>query len=306
MPFLYFWFSIFLWHIRNDFILRRMIKVIDLSYSYPKSENPVLKRLNFEINKSEIFGFLGPSGAGKSTTQKILYKLLNNYSGEILIEDKPLKDWGNEYFEKIGVGFELPNHYLKLTAQENLKLFASFYPSNNLQNINELLEIFGLAESLNQKVEEFSKGMKMRLNFIRAIMHDPDVLFFDEPTSGLDPINAKKIKQHIIKLKNEGKTIFVTTHDMTTADELCDRVAFIADGEILVTEKPSILKNLHGKHSVKVELLNGKTDEFPIQGLGGNSEFLEFISQNEVLRINTQEATLEDVFIKITGTELAK
>lgn len=283
-----------------------MIKVIDLSYSYPKSENPVLKRLNFEINKSEIFGFLGPSGAGKSTTQKILYKLLNNYSGEILIEDKPLKDWGNEYFEKIGVGFELPNHYLKLTAQENLKLFASFYPSNNLQNINELLEIFGLAESLNQKVEEFSKGMKMRLNFIRAIMHDPDVLFFDEPTSGLDPINAKKIKQHIIKLKNEGKTIFVTTHDMTTADELCDRVAFIADGEILVTEKPSILKNLHGKHSVKVELLNGKTDEFPIQGLGGNSEFLEFISQNEVLRINTQEATLEDVFIKITGTELAK
>lgn len=286
--------------------MRRMIKVIDLSYSYPKSENPVLKRLNFEINKSEIFGFLGPSGAGKSTTQKILYKLLNNYSGEILIEDKPLKDWGNEYFEKIGVGFELPNHYLKLTAQENLKLFASFYPSNNLQNINELLEIFGLAESLNQKVEEFSKGMKMRLNFIRAIMHDPDVLFFDEPTSGLDPINAKKIKQHIIKLKNEGKTIFVTTHDMTTADELCDRVAFIADGEILVTEKPSILKNLHGKHSVKVELLNGKTDEFPIQGLGGNSEFLEFISQNEVLRINTQEATLEDVFIKITGTELAK
>lgn len=306
MPFLYFWFSIFLWHIRNDFILRRMIKVIDLSYSYPKSENLVLKRLNFEINKSEIFGFLGPSGAGKSTTQKILYKLLNNYSGEILIEDKPLKDWGNEYFEKIGVGFELPNHYLKLTAQENLKLFASFYPSNNLQNINELLEIFGLAESLNQKVEEFSKGMKMRLNFIRAIMHDPDVLFFDEPTSGLDPINAKKIKQHIIKLKNEGKTIFVTTHDMTTADELCDRVAFIAAGEILVTEKPSILKNSHGKHSVKVELLNGKTDEFPIQGLGGNSEFLEFISQNEVLRINTQEATLEDVFIKITGTELAK
>lgn len=281
-----------------------MIKVTNLSYSYPKSKEIVLKNLNFEIERGEIFGFLGPSGAGKSTTQKVLYKILHDFTGEISIRDKALKEWGNEYFEKIGVGFELPNHYLKLTANENLKLFASFYPEKNLQNLDELFEIFGLAGDVDKRVEEFSKGMKMRLNFIRAIMHDPDILFLDEPTAGLDPINAQKIKRYIIKLKDEGKTIFVTTHDMTTADELCDRVSFIADGEIRLTEKPSILKNEYGKHAVKVELQNGQTTEFPIEGLGNNPKFLKFISEDEILRINTQEATLEEVFIKVTGTTL--
>lgn len=281
-----------------------MIRVKNLSYAYPKSKEIVLKNLNFEINEGEIFGFLGPSGAGKSTTQKVLYKILHDYTGEISINNKFLKDWRNEYFERIGVGFELPNHYLKLTAKENLKLFASFYPEKNLQNLDELFETFGLAGDANKRVEEFSKGMKMRLNFIRAIMHNPDVLFFDEPTSGLDPINAQKIKRHIIKLKTEGKTIFVTTHDMTTADELCDRVSFIAGGEIRLTEKPSILKNEHGKHTVRVELENGQTAEFPVKGLRNNPNFSEFISRGEILRINTQEATLEEVFIKITGTKL--
>ena len=283
-----------------------MIKATNLSYTYQKSKETVLKNLNFEIKQGEIFGFLGPSGAGKSTTQKILYKILHNFEGEISIKNKPLKDWGNEYFEKIGVGFELPNHYLKLTAKENLKLFAAFYPQNNLQNFDELFEIFGLADSIDKRVEEFSKGMKMRLNFIRAVMHNPDILFFDEPTAGLDPVNAQKIKRYIVKLKNEGKTIFVTTHDMTTADELCDRVSFIAGGEIRLTEKPSVLKNEHGKHTVKVELQNGQATEFPVKDLGNNPKFLEFISQDEILRINTQEATLEEVFIKVTGAKLSE
>jgi len=283
-----------------------MIKVSNLSYTYPKSTVAALKDLNFEIARGEIFGFLGPSGAGKSTTQKVLYKILNDFTGEIAIQDRPLKEWTNEYFEKIGVGFELPNHYLKLTARENLKLFAAFYPEKNLQSLDGLFENFGLADDADKRVEAFSKGMKMRLNFIRAIMHGPDILFLDEPTAGLDPINARKIKRHIIKLKNEGKTIFVTTHDMATADELCDRVAFIAEGEILLTEKPSVLKNEYGKHAVKVELLNGQSSEFSVKGLGHNPKFLEFISQDEILRINTQEATLEEVFIKVTGTKLSE
>lgn len=283
-----------------------MIKVKNLSYQYPKSKVSALKNLNFEIDQGEIFGFLGPSGAGKSTTQKILYKILGDYSGEISVNNKPLKDWGNEYFEKIGVGFELPNHYLKLTAKENLKLFASFYQTPKIQDFDTLFETFGLSDSINKRVEEFSKGMKMRLNFIRAIMHNPDILFFDEPTSGLDPINAQKIKRHITKLKNEGKTIFVTTHDMTAADELCDRVSFISDGEICLTEKPSVLKNTHGKHAVKVELQTGQTAEFPVKDLGNNPNFLEFIASNEVMRINTLEATLDEVFIKVTGTKLSE
>ena len=283
-----------------------MIKVTNLSYKYPKSTQVVLKNLSFEIARGEIFGFLGPSGAGKSTTQKVLYKILNDYSGEIAIENKSLKDWGTEYLEKIGVGFELPNHYLKLTAKENLELFASFYPPARIQDLDKLLDIFGLEAERIKRVEEFSKGMKMRLNFIRAIMHDPDILFLDEPTAGLDPANAQKIKRHIRKLKDDGKTIFVTTHDMTTADELCDRVSFIAAGEIRLTEKPSVLKTEFGKHTVKVDLQDGETGEFPVHGLGSNPRFLEFISRGEIVRINTQEATLEEVFMKATGTGLTE
>ncbi len=283
-----------------------MIRVKNLSYTYPKSTVSVLKNLTFEIKRGEIFGFLGPSGAGKSTTQKILYKILHDFSGDISINDKSLKDWGSDYFEKIGVGFELPNHYLKLTARENLRLFASFYQEKNLLDIDELFEIFGLAVDADKRVEAFSKGMKMRLNFIRAIMHDPEILFIDEPTSGLDPVNARKIKQYIKKLKTGGKTIFVATHDMATADELCDRVSFISDGEIRLTEKPAVLKNRYGKHTVSVELKNGRAEEFPVRDLGNNPQFLDFLKADEILRINTREATLEEVFIKVTGTKLSE
>ncbi len=281
-----------------------MIKVNNLSFTYPGASSPVLQNLNFEISEGEIFGFLGPSGAGKSTTQKILYKILHNFSGEIHIKDKPLGQWGKEYFEQIGVGFELPNHYLKLTGKENLALFASFYNKNRLLKMTDLFEMVGLQDSMHKKVETYSKGMKMRLNFIRAIMNDPDILFFDEPTAGLDPVNGHKLKEYIVNLKNKGKTIFITTHDMTTADEICDRVAFIVDGELRVTEAPSTLKLKHGENKVKVEAKGKQPAKFPLEHLGQNTGFLEFINTNELLRINTMEATLEEVFIQVTGKAL--
>ncbi len=281
-----------------------MIKVENLSYTYPSASEEVLHALNFEINEGEIFGFLGPSGAGKSTTQKVLYKILNDFKGEITLKGKPLKKWGAEYFDRIGVGFELPNHYLKLTAKENLELFASFYKKDKLLKLDDLFELVGLEYSTNQKVEEYSKGMKMRLNFIRAIMHDPEILFFDEPTAGLDPLNARKIRQHIVDLRNEGKTIFITTHNMNTADELCDRVSFIVDGSIQITAVPSILKHQYGKNTVKVALKNEETAEFELETLGTNPQFLAFIKKDKLLRINTQEATLEEVFIQVTGKAL--
>lgn len=281
-----------------------MIKVNNLSFTYPGSTQATLKKLNFEIGQGEIFGFLGPSGAGKSTTQKILYKILHGFEGEVLIENKSLKQWGKAYLERIGVGFELPNHYLKLSGKENLELFATFYKKEKLQPIPDLFAMVDLADSMDKKVEAYSKGMKMRLNFIRAIMHSPDILFFDEPTAGLDPVNAHKIKEHILDLRKEGKTIFITTHNMSTADELCDRVAFIVDGQLRVTEKPSVLKHQHGKNVVKVERKDAKTAEFPMEQLGDNESFLSFIRQEELLRINTLEATLEEVFIQVTGKAL--
>jgi fluoroquinolone transport system ATP-binding protein len=281
-----------------------MIRVENLIFQYPKNDTPTLKGLDFEIEKGEIFGFLGPSGAGKSTAQKILYRILNGYKGRVRIDGKNLSDWDNSYFEKIGVGFELPNHYLKLTGKENLELFASFYPNCKNKKTDKLFEMVDLLGDMNKPVETYSKGMKMRLNFIRAVQHNPDILFFDEPTTGLDPVNAHKIKQHILNLKAAGKTIFITTHSMDTADQLCDRVSFIVDGQLKTTDIPKNLKSKFGKEAVKVELKNGETKEFLLKDLGENTSFLEFIRQGEVKRIHTLEASLEEVFIKVTGKSL--
>lgn len=281
-----------------------MIQVTDLEFTYPKSDQPTLKGLNFEIGKGEIFGFLGPSGAGKSTTQKLLYKILTHYKGSLLVEGKNIRDWDNSYFEKIGVGFELPNHYLKLTGKENMDLFASFYRNTNNRNLPALFEQVDLQAAMNKPVEAYSKGMKTRLNFIRAIQHNPDILFFDEPTSGLDPVNAHKIKQLILEQKNLGKTIFITTHNMETADQLCDRVSFIVDGALRVTGTPKQLKNSYGRAAVLVERNDGKQAEFPLHGLGTNTAFLQFLAGDELKRIHTLEASLEEVFIQITGKKL--
>lgn len=281
-----------------------IIQVEDLSFSYGNINKNVLNKLNFSINKGEIFGFLGPSGAGKSTTQKILYKLLNTFTGTVKINQQDIKSMGSEYYESIGVGFELPNHYLKLTGLENLQLFASFYKNKKITNIESLFALVGLEDSINNTVESYSKGMQMRLNYIRAIMHDPDILFFDEPTAGLDPINAQIIKQHILKLKERGKTIFITTHDMIIADQLCDRIALLVDGEITCIDQPSDLKKAHGKNAVSVETLKGIKREFDLTDIGTNKDFLLFIKQNQIKRIKTLEASLEEVFIKLTGKEL--
>ncbi|GAB3340366.1 ABC transporter ATP-binding protein [Marivirga atlantica] len=281
-----------------------MIKVENLVYTYPSNEAPTLKGLNFEIKNGEVFGFLGPSGSGKSTAQKVLYKILTGFSGKVEVAGKDLTKWDNSYFEKIGVGFELPNHYMKLTGKENLELFASFYPSGKSRSVESLFEMVDLSDAMNKTVESYSKGMKMRLNFIRAIQHDPDILFFDEPTSGLDPVNAHKIKEHILSLKEAGKTIFVTTHSMETADHICDRVAFIVEGQLVATDTPQNLKHQYGREAVNVELGNGQSQEFPLAQIGDNREFLNFIKEREVKRMETLDATLEEVFIEVTGKSL--
>jgi fluoroquinolone transport system ATP-binding protein len=280
-----------------------MIKVKDLNYTYPGSEQPAIKKISFTIPKGEVFGFLGPSGAGKSTVQKILFKLLSNYDGECLIDGKEIKDWDKSLYEKIGVGFELPNHYLKLTAIENLNFFRGFYQSST--DPMEMLRMVGLEKDAKKKVGDFSKGMKMRLNFIRSFIHNPDILFLDEPTSGLDPVNARIIKDIILKLKAEGKTIFITTHQMHDADELCDRVAFLVDGTVLALDEPKILKLKHSSRKVEVSL-KGKTEklEFSLDDLGNNRDFITTIKSNTIDSIHSKEASLDDIFIKVTGKSL--
>ncbi len=282
-----------------------MISVSNLAFTYPQGGNPAVRGISFDISPGEAFGFLGPSGAGKSTTQKILIKLLEGYSGDISLMGRPLSAWDKSIYNHIGVGFELPNHFGKLTALENLRYFGAFY-DKPVRNPMELLAMVGLEEHAGKRAAEFSKGMKMRLNFVRALMHNPDILFFDEPTSGLDPVNARRIKDIILQLQREGKTIFLTTHQMNDADELCQRVAFIVDGEIKLIDSPRALKLQYGHRSVRVEYQNGRVEQrdFPLDGLGDNPEFLRILREEYVQAIHSREATLDEIFIKVTGKAL--
>jgi fluoroquinolone transport system ATP-binding protein len=283
-----------------------MITVENLSFTYPRAAEPALRGLSFGIGRGEIFGFLGPSGAGKSTTQKILIGLLKDYQGQVSVLGKDLKDWRADYYERIGVSFELPNHYLKLTALENLRYFAALYGAATREP-RDLLERVGLGEDGDKPVSQFSKGMKNRLNVARALLHDPELLFLDEPTTGLDPVNARLIKELIEEQRGAGKTVFLTTHNMTVADELCDRVGFIVDGELRLIDAPRELRLRYGSRVVRVEYqIAGRmaTREFPLETLGDDAEFTALLRGGMVQTIHTLEATLEDIFIEVTGRRL--
>jgi fluoroquinolone transport system ATP-binding protein len=284
-----------------------MIAVNGLTYSYSNREPPAINALNFEIRRGEIFGFLGPSGAGKSTTQKILIGLLTGYSGSVSVLGKPLGSWGAGYYERIGVSFEMPIHFLKLTALENLRYFAALYARPGL-GPQALLEKVGLQADGGKLVAEFSKGMKNRLNVARSLVNDPELLFLDEPTCGLDPVNARLIKDLIREQQRSGKTVFLTTHTMTLAEELCDRVAFLVDGRIRLIDAPRELKLRFGRPVVRVEFrAEGRAgrEDFPLETLGRDEAFLRRIRSADVQTIHTQEATLEDIFLKMTGAALA-
>jgi fluoroquinolone transport system ATP-binding protein len=254
------------------------------------------------INPGQIFGLLGPSGAGKSTTQKVLIKLLPGYQGEVLYLGKPLSSWKQNFYEDIGVGFEMPVHFNKLTAMENLKYFASLYKKHI--NIEAMMVRVGLGEAMHQPVGQYSKGMKMRLNFVKALLNDPQVLFLDEPTNGLDPSNARIIKDIILEEKKKGKTILITTHLMGDVEELCDEVAFIANGKLLETASPKSLKLKYGKRELKVEYLDGeqmKHQRFSMDALDKQAAFQGLLKDKTIITMHSQETSLDQIFIQIMG-----
>jgi fluoroquinolone transport system ATP-binding protein len=283
-----------------------MIEVKNLEFSYPGKNEKTIKGISFSIGKGEIFGFLGPSGAGKSTTQKILIGILKKYSGKVSVYGKEISEVKGDFYNNIGVSFELPNLFSKLTGRENLDFFTSLYNTKK-NRTDELLEKVGLTDASDKRVSDYSKGMKMRLNFCRSLVHDPEIIFLDEPTSGLDPLNGKKIKDIIKNLQSQGKTIFLTTHNMNVADELCDRVAFIVDGQLKLIDSPRRLKIDKGEKTVRIEYQNdGRTlfREFNLNIIGTDPDFLNFIRKENIETIHSKEASLEDIFIRTTGRKL--
>ena len=285
-----------------------VIAVSDLTYTYPKTTEPAVRGMDFTVAPGEIFGFLGPSGAGKSTTQKLLIGLLRGHGGRMLVWGRDPLDWGSDYYQRIGVSFELPNHYLKLTGAENLQFFASLYDGAT-QDPRNLLEAVGLTEAADIRVSKYSKGMQMRLTFARALLNDPELIFLDEPTSGLDPVNARRVKDMVLDLKDRGRTVFLTTHDMATADELCDRVAFVVDGRIVALDAPTELKIARSRRLVRVEYRAPEgtlqTAEFPMDGLADDPDFHSVLRSHHVETVHSREASLDEVFVDVTGRSLA-
>jgi len=283
-----------------------VIKVNGLWHSYSKDNIYAVKNVTFGVEKGEIFGFLGPSGAGKSTTQGILTGLLPLQKGEVYVGGYDLKKPCDDMFNIIGVSFEQPNVYGKLTAVENLEFFARLYdvPVNDPMH---LLKMVGLENDAKKKASEFSKGMKQRLVFARSMLNNPEIWFLDEPTAGLDPATAGRIKEIIRDRNKKGTTIFLTTHNMYVADELCDRVAFINDGEIVLIDSPRNLKLKYGDRLVEVEYREeGELikETFSITDDNERQKLTRLIASGNIETMHTKEATLEEIFIKVTGRGL--
>lgn len=280
-----------------------MIAVHNLTFSY--TNKAFIEDMSFDVKNGEIFGFLGPSGAGKSTLQKLLTGLLKNYRGSVVVNGVEVKNLDNSFYENIGVDFEFPSLYENLTARDNLRFFGSLYQKQ--QPADLLLERVGLLSDGDKKVAEYSKGMKSRLNFIKALIHDPSLLFLDEPTSGLDPSNARVMKDLILEQKRQGKTILLTTHNMHDAAELCDRVAFIMDGGLRALDTPHNLIMTRGASEVCYTYMeNGEEVQaaIPLNRTGEDETLLRLIRENRLRSVHSSEPTLNEVFVELTGRQL--
>lgn len=281
-----------------------MIDVKDLTFSYGKDKQ-ALHGLSFSVGDGEIFGFLGPNGSGKSTTQKILTGILNGHGGTVSLFGQDMKDAHTQaFFQKIGVLFEFPYLYANLSALDNLRYFASFYPKEQLRDAEELLdELEFKRDFLKKPVSSYSKGMRQRVSMARALISNPKLLFLDEPTSGLDPSGAVLFRRIIEEERRKGTTVFLTTHNMLDADLLCDRVAFISNGSLVALDTPKRLKQKNSDHQVKIDYLyqgQQKSKTIEASELKAGIPFV----YDEIISIHSQEPTLEDMFIHYTGRGL--
>ncbi len=280
------------------------IEVEDLTYWY--GDLLAVDHISFHVDEGEILGFLGPNGAGKTTTWKMLTGQFKPKGGKATVLGRDIARDSLKVKGEIGVCFEYTNLYEQMTAGENLTLFARLFGISGFKP-GPLLERVGLSGLEKKKVGEFSKGMKQRLMMARSLVNKPRILFLDEPTSGLDPVSAESIRSIVLEEKQRGATVFLTTHDMWEADKLCHRVAFINQGKIVALDTPHDLKQDYGKRALKAEVGEGESLEYveiPMDTDKTPDEVHNLFSRKKVVTVHSEEATLEDIFIKITGRGL--
>lgn len=234
-----------------------MIQTQQLAKTYGKK--PAVWDLNLDIKPGEVFGLLGPNGAGKTTTVRILTGLIAPTHGQAIVNGFVLGKDNDKIRQSVGLLTETPGFYDRLSAERNLFFYARLYGVETPEkSVSRYLELMELTEHRKKMVGEFSKGMKQRLAIARALLHEPQIIFLDEPTAGLDPKASKMMRFFIDKLREVGRTILLTTHNLIEAERLCDRVALLK-GHILAMDTPQNLQaNLFGRR-IKVQGLNLQT-----------------------------------------------
>ena len=272
-----------------------MINVKNVTKKF--GQKVALEEISFEVKKGEIFGFLGPSGSGKTTMIKILTGQLNADSGQTELLGKVSEKLTPADLEQIGLVSDTSGFYEKLSLYKNLQAYAKLYGKPNAR-VDEVLKQVDLYDSKNLAAEKLSTGMKQRMFLARALINKPQVLFLDEPTSGLDPTTSKKIHELLLDLKEEGTTIFLTTHDMNEATLLCDRLSLLNRGYLIEYGTPSsIIQKYNHEKKVQLTFVDETQTEITFEELGQTD-------LAQVVAIHSCEPTLEEIFIQLTGEKL--
>ncbi|TCL54250.1 ABC-2 type transport system ATP-binding protein [Kineothrix alysoides] len=278
----------------------KAVRLVNVGKSFGEKE--VLRNVGFEIEEGEIFGLLGPSGAGKTTLIRILTGQLAGF-GEAFVFGESCDRLKENNYREIGMVMDNSGIYERLDCYDNLKLFVNIYKIDK-KIIEEVLGMVGLSAEKKTPAGKLSKGMKQRLILARAILHRPKLLFLDEPTSGLDPATTKSIHELLLRLRSEGTTIFLTTHNMEEATKLCDNVALLHEGKIIEYGRPGQLCRKYNQEN-KISILIKNEQLIMLANLPENAARIEeLFKQGEVVSIHSSEPDLEQVFLTLTGRGL--
>ncbi|MGF7059381.1 ATP-binding cassette domain-containing protein [Brassicibacter mesophilus] len=326
-------------NLKKEFVIKKKNSPFWKKVNKGKETFIAVDNVSFKVHKGEIFGFLGPNGAGKTTTIKMISTLLSPTSGNVIVNGIDVSKKPTSVLRNLGTVLTGERSvYWKLTGRENLEYFAAMNGMTGKyakDKINYLLERFNLEKRADETVEKYSTGMKQRIALAKALVTDPSIVILDEPTSGLDPQSARNLREIILEIKEEGRTVLLTTHYMEEADQLSDRIAIIDHGKIIALDTPNNLKKSLNKTNIIVLELNDwnedisnkikeiksienissrfneDTQKWEIKiHISNGSDTLNSLVSNvisygiNISNFSVEEPTLEDVFISLTGKSL--
>ncbi|MBN2028491.1 MAG: ABC transporter ATP-binding protein [Actinobacteria bacterium] len=296
-----------------------MISIRDISKEFDGVR--ALDKVTLSVMKGETFGVIGPNGAGKTTLIRILTGQITPSGGEILLDGEPVNPIESRYRLRVGLVPQEPALYGRLTARENLVLLARLYGKEEKKissKVDDLLDLAGLEEHAARQARFYSRGMKQRLSLVMGLVHEPELIYMDEPTSGLDPEARSALWELILHLAGEGRSIFITTHNMEEADHICSRLAILVDGSLKEEGTPTEIKGLLGTDRIELQLLHDRTadldalcrrldlswksegDKIVVAGVELPDRIPDIVSAlaGSIRNFHYREVTLEDAFLR--------